>query len=315
MISILLSPLVPWMPSPESDFAQEIDWLYAFIFWISVFFFVLITVLTAWFAWKYRRGETIKLTPRITHDLRLELTWSLIPAFLILIIAFWGFNTFIKGAVAPSDSYEVLVTGKQWLWQFEHPNGTVETGELHLPLGKSVKLVMSSTDVLHSFFIPDYRVKHDVVPGRYTSIWFEPKKVGGHQVFCTEYCGDSHSGMLANIYVMTPEDYKAWEKGITQVEPTAENGRKIYEKAGCATCHSIDGSRLVGPSFKGLWGTPQPIVGGSPIMPDENYLRESILEPQAKIVDGYQGQAMPAFKGVLNDSQVNAVIAYIKSLK
>lgn len=315
MISILLSPLAPWMPSAESDFAYEIDLLYAFIFWISVFFFVLIVALTGWFAYKYRRGETIKLTPRITHDLRLELTWSLVPAFLILIIAFWGFNTFIKGAVAPSDSYEVLVTGKQWLWTFEHPNGVVESGELHLPMGKPVKLVMSSTDVLHSFFIPDYRVKHDVVPGRYTSVWFHPKKAGGHQVFCTEYCGDSHSGMLANIYVQTQQDYDKWLDQKKNFTPTAEIGEQIYKRAGCNTCHSVDGSRLVGPSFKGLWGTPQPIVGGSPIMPDENYLRESILEPQARIVDGYQGQAMPSFKGVLNDAEINSVILYIKSLK
>jgi cytochrome c oxidase subunit II len=312
---IFLTPWAPFMPDAKSDFAVSIDNLYGFIWWTMTFFFVIIVFCSVYFPWKYRRGPRPVMTPRITHNLALELTWSGIPALLIIIIAFWGINLYIKAYVPPGDAYEVNVTAKQWLWQFEHPDGTVESGELHVPLGRPIKLVMSSVDVIHSFFLPEFRVKSDVVPGRYTSIWFDPKQAGEHQVFCTEYCGDSHSAMLAKVFVLSPEEYAKYIAKFQHPEPTAENGRKLYLTAGCITCHTVDGSPLVGPSFKGIFGTPQPIVGMAPVIADENYIRESILEPQAKIVVNFQGQNMPSFKGVLNDDQIKAVIAYIKSVK
>lgn len=317
---ILLSPWAPFMPPAASDFANSLDNLYGFIWWTMAFFTIIIIFLTFYFPYKYRRKDKPTLTPRITHNLALELTWSGIPALLILIIAFWGFNLFVKAYVPPGgDVTEINVTGKQWAWSFEHvmgkASGETEPGELHVELGKPVKLIMSSTDVIHSFFIPDFRVKSDVVPGRYTTIWFDPKVPGEHQVFCTEYCGDSHSAMLAKVIVLSPPDYKVWLDGIKNVPPTPEKGAELFQKAGCVTCHSVDGSPRVGPSLKGVFGTPQPIVGGDPVIAEENYIRESILQPQAKIVQNFQGQNMPSFQGVLNDSQINAIIAYIKTLK
>ncbi|HZS06872.1 MAG TPA: cytochrome c oxidase subunit II [Blastocatellia bacterium] len=316
---ILLSPWAPFMPDAKSDFAEKIDLLYGFIWWAMTFFFVLIVAAMIYFPYKYRRGAQPTLTPRITHNLLLELTWSGIPALLILVIAFWGINLYVRAYVPPGDNYEVNVTGKQWLWQFEHTggkaSGLAESGELHVPMGKPINLVMSSMDVIHSFFLPDFRVKADVVPGRYTNIWFDPREPGEYQVFCAEYCGDSHSGMLAKVIVQTPEEFEKWYKGIIIFDPTVDKGKEYYQKAGCVTCHSVDGSTLVGPSFKGIFGTPQPLTNGTSVVADENYIRESILQPQAKIVKGFEGQQMPSFQGVLNDSQLNSIILYIKSLK
>lgn len=307
------------MPPAKSDFANSLDTLYGFIWWTMTFFFVIIVFLTFYFPYKYRRGERPTLTPRITHNLALELSWSVIPGLLIIVIAFWGFNLFVKAYVPPGgDVLEVNVTGKQWLWQFEYPDGTVTTGDLYVPANRDIKLVMSSTDVLHSFFIPDFRVKSDVVPGRYVSIWFHPKELGDHQVFCTEYCGDSHSAMLAKVHVLPPDEY---EKFLTlgppefRNKPPAERGARWFQSAGCVTCHSVDGVRLVGPTFKGVFGRTEQLVGGASVTVDENYIRESILEPQAKIVNTFEGQQMPSFKGVLKDSQITDIIEYMKTLK
>ncbi|HWQ31294.1 MAG TPA: cytochrome c oxidase subunit II [Blastocatellia bacterium] len=315
---ILLSPWAPFMPPAKSDFAGSLDTLYGFIWWTMAFFFVIIVFLLFYLPYKYRRGDKPTLTPRITHNLALELTWSGIPALLIIVIAFWGFNLFVKAYVPPGgDVTEINVTGKQWAWSFEHKDGTVIPGELHVPVGRPVKLVMSSTDVIHSFFIPDFRVKSDVVPGRYSSIWFTPKEVGDHQVFCTEYCGDSHSAMLATVHVVTEEQYKETLEngGLPKEAPPAQRGALIYQRAGCVTCHTVDGVRLVGPTFKGIFGRTEQLVGGGSLTVDENYIRESILQPQAKIVAGFEGQQMPSFQGVLNDRQIGWIIEYLKTLK
>lgn len=304
------------MPPAKSEFASSVDTLYGFIWWTMTFFFVIVVFLMIYLPYKYRRGDKPTLTPRITHNLALELTWSGIPALLLVVIAFWGFNLFVKAYVPPGgDVTEINVTGKQWAWSFEDKDGNVSTGDLYVPVGKPVKLVMSSTDVIHSFFIPDFRVKSDVMPGRYSLIWFTPKELGEHQVFCTEYCGDSHSAMLAKVHVLSPEEYEKkridpYPEGWT----TAQKGEAIYKSAGCMTCHTTTGERLVGPTFKGIFGRSEQIVGGN-VTVDENYLRESILQPQAKIVAGFEGQAMPSFQGVLKDQQINWVIDYLKTVK
>ena len=318
-MNILLQWWSPFLPPANSTAASSVDNLYGFIFWLTMIFFVLVIGPGAWFAYKYRLkpGEEAKPTPRITHHLGLELTWSIIPLILCLIIAVWGFWDFMVLGVAPADADEIYVTGYRWGWRFEHKDGTKELNELHLPEGKTIKLIMTSEDVIHSFFIPDFRVKHDLPPGRYTSIWFTPIGVGTHQVFCTEYCGDGHSGMLAKIFVLPKDKYGEWERVGTPLgdgETAESRGKQLYADKGCVTCHSSDGSRLTGPSFKGIFGQPQPLTDGTSVNIDENYIRESILNPQAKIAQSY-APVMPSFQGTLRETEITYLIAYIKSLK
>jgi cytochrome c oxidase subunit II len=316
------NPFSPFMPPQASTVAGEVDLLYGFIFWLSVVFFFLVLGPAAWFVWKYRqKGDQVHPTPWITHNLPLELAWSVIPLILVVIIAVWGFWGYMSLNVTPANAEDVYVTGYKWGWRFEHRDGTKELGELHVPVGKTVKLIMTSmedtndkTPVIHSFFIPSMRVKQDLPPGRYTYLWFTPTVEGEHQVFCTEYCGDGHSQMLAKVIVMSPPDYKKWLDGDNLPEPTAQIGEALYKSKACVTCHSIDGTKLAGPTFKGLWGTQQPLVNAPPVLVDENYVRESILNPQAKIAEGY-APVMPAYQGLLKDKEVQALILYIQSLK
>ncbi len=309
----------PFLPPAASTASSSVDNLYGFIFWLTMILFVLVMGPAAWFMYKYRLkpGEEAKPTPRITHHLGLELTWSIIPLILCLVIAVWGFWDFMVLGVAPADAEEVNVTGYKWGWRFEHKDGTKELNELHVSEGKTIKLVMTSEDVIHSFFIPDFRVKHDLPPGRYTSLWFTPIGIGTHQVFCTEYCGDGHSGMLAKIIVMPKDKYEEWSRVGTPLsdgETPESRGKQLYADKGCATCHSIDGSKLTGPSFKAIFGQPQPLTDGTTVTMDENYMRESILNPQAKIAQGY-APVMPSFQGILKETEITYLIAYIKSLK
>lgn len=310
----------PFLPPADSTASSSVDNLYGFIFWLTMIFFVLVIGPGAWFVYKYRLkpGEEAKPTPRITHHLGLELTWSIIPLILCLVIAVWGFWDFMVLGVAPADAEEIYVTGYKWGWRFEHKDGFKELNKLHIPEGKTVKLIMTSEDVIHSFFIPDFRVKHDLPPGRYTSLWFTPTTKAGseHQVFCTEYCGDGHSGMLAKIYVWAPEKIKELKLvGDPDFVPDAANGEKVYKEKNCNTCHSVDGSKLTGPSFKGIWGGPQPITGGPTVTVDEEYVRESIVNPQAKIAEGYPAGLMPSYQGLVSQKEILAVIEYMKTLK
>ncbi len=315
----ILLQWAPFMPPADSHNAVNVDLLYGFIFWLSIVLFILVMGPGAWFVYKYRlkKGEEHKPTPRITHHLGLELTWSIIPLILCFVIAVWGFWDFMALGVAPADTEDIYVTGYKWGWRFEHRDGTKELNELHLPEGKKIKLIMTSEDVIHSFFIPDFRVKADLPPGRYTSLWFEPIGVGTHQVFCTEYCGDGHSGMLAKVIVQPKDKYEEWRvKGPEPPDgkPPVEWGKDLYSAKGCNTCHSVDGSKLAGPSFKGIYGNPQPLTTGTSVNVDEEYIRESILNPQAKIAEGY-APVMPSFQGIIKQTELNALTEYIKSLK
>jgi cytochrome c oxidase subunit 2 len=234
-----------------------------------------------------------------------------------MMIFFWGFKGYIKAAVAPNDATEIVVTAKKWVWQFEYPDGTRTLNDLHVPLNKPVKLVMHSEDVIHSFFVPSFRLKRDVIPGRYTQLWFTATEPGVQQVFCAEYCGKGHSDMLAKIHVDTDEQYETFlREGDEQVRqmPLQELGRQVYENKGCATCHSIDGTRGQGPSWKGIYGQVHMGTDGKGHLVDENYIRESILYPQAVIVQGYQ-PIMPTFQGLLLEREILGAIEYIKSLK
>lgn len=310
------------MPPQASNVAGEVDSLYGFIFWLSVVFFVLVLGPTFYFVWKYRqKGDEVKPTPWITHNLALELAWSIIPLLLVVVIAVWGFWGYMSLSIAPVNAEEIQVTGYKWGWRFEHRNGTKELGELHVPVGKTVKLIMSSieedpnnTPVIHSFFVPDFRVKQDLPPGRYTYLWFTPTVEGKHQVFCTEYCGDGHSRMLADLYVQSEQEFADWKKTGGLQEASVDVGAALYKSKGCVSCHTVDGSKLVGPSFKGIWGADQPLQAGPAVKVDENYVRESILQPNAKVAQGYPA-VMPSYQGLLKDKEVESLILYIKSLK
>jgi len=311
-----------WLPENASNLATGVDNVLLFVTVLSVFFFLLISAVLIGFAIKYRRKTEYDETPYITGNELLEVIWTVIPSVLLMIIFAWGYIEYRKMRHPPENAMEVNVIARQWLWQFDYYNGKKTINELYVQQDRPVRMVMRSDDVLHSFFVPAFRVKQDILPGNYTQLWFIPTKAGTFDLFCAEYCGTGHSKMLAKVHVLGPEAYAIWEKGIGIDEgtavasslPPAEQGGELFNKRGCNACHSIDGSVLVGPSFKGLFGKDEKLTNGKTINVDENYLRESILQPQLNIVEGYQ-PVMPAFEGILSDEEVTALIEYIKTLK
>jgi cytochrome c oxidase subunit 2 len=310
-----------------SDGAAAVDGVYNFIFWFSVVFTVVITALIAYFIVKYKRQRGVRPEPT-GHFNRLEIVWTVIPTLFIGVLFHVGYSTYIRNATAAEGATEIRVRAKKWSWEFEYPSGDRIPQELTLEQGRPYKMILSSEDVLHSFFIPEFRLKRDVVPGQYSFITFTPTVVGPANVFCAEYCGTSHSGMLATVKVLSPKDYKEFEKGLGKCaegpaicdEKHPEKwGEVLFAKNACTACHGAGGSGMMGdskspgPRLAGVFGTMQPLTVGGPVMADENYIRESILRPQAKIVAGYTNVQMPAF--VLKDDQLDAIIAYVKSLK
>ena len=306
------------LPAAKSTIAHEVDGLFLFITISGAILVAGITAAIIYFSYKYRRRSENDVTPLITHNSMLEVTWSIIPLIIVLIVFGWGFKTFVKMTTPPDDAYEVNVRAQKWLWKFNYVNGASSIDTLHVPANKPVKLVMQSADVIHSFFVPDYRVKQDVIPNRYTSVWFEAKEPGESVIFCTEYCGLQHSDMHGVVVAHEQEKFDNWlaaneggSKG-SDLSP-AEYGEKLVSENACNSCHSIDGTDMVGPTFKGLWGKEEMLKSGESITVDENYLRESILNPQAKIVQGY-GPSMPPYQGQLSNEQINAIIEYIKTI-
>jgi len=305
------------LPQQASTLAPNIDHLFWFVTGINVVFFALIAVLVVIFMRVYRRRGPNEVTPHITHNQRLEIVWSVVPLFILIGVFFWGFHGYVNAQIAPANAIEIQVTGKKWVWQFEYPDGMRTLNSFHVPVNRPVRLVLSSEDVIHSFFVPNFRIKKDAVPGRYTEEWFNATKPGVYQVFCTEYCGKGHSDMLAKVYVDNEADYQKWlVEGDEEIKkmPLPELGKLVHENRGCATCHTLDGSRGQGPSWKGIWGQVHTMSDGTQIKVDENYIRESVLEPQAHVVQGFE-PIMPTFKGLLRDREILGVIEFIKGLK
>lgn len=304
------------LPPARSTVAAETDALFHFINITSIILLVGITIAIIYFAIKYRRRSDDDVTPFITHNNKLEITWSVIPLILVLIVFGWGWNGYMTLITVPDDAYEVRVVAKSWLWEFHYDNGIVSVNELHVPANRPVKLVMSSDDVIHSFYVPDFRVKRDVLPNRYSSLWFEATEVGEFTVYCTEYCGTAHSNMLAKVITHSQEDFETWLATADAIDESlspVELGEQLVQRNACMTCHSVDGSRLQGPSFQGIWMREQTMTDGTVVTSDANYIRESILEPNVKIVQGYQ-PVMPNYTGVLNDRQIDAIIEYLKTV-
>lgn len=308
------------LPPAGSEFAKEVDAVFLGIYWLSVVLFWGITLTALYFAWRYR-FKPGRVTPHQTHNTTLEILWSVIPLLICVGLFFWGLNGWMKQAVAPGDAMEVLVTGKQWLWEFEYPDGSRTVNDMHVPVGKPVKLTMTSEDVLHDFYVPDMRVKMDVIPGRYTQIWFTPAVLGPHTFTCAEYCGKDHSGMKGIMTVESQEDFdKFLLTGGTEWETYrnenrwADWGKLQYERKGCNSCHSVDGTGSKGPTWKGLWGKTETMRDGSRVVVDAAYLEESMLNPNAKVVEGYE-PVMPTFQGLLRNHEIRGLVAYIESLQ
>lgn len=309
------------LPPAKSTLAEQTDTLFWFVHLSSLVLTIGLIAVIVYFVIKYRRQSDNEVTPVITHNNALEVTWSVIPLILVLIVFGWGYEVFMNQRIAPDDAYEINVTAQKWIWQFQYENGARSTGNLHVPAGRPVKLIMSSNDVIHSFYVPDYRLKQDVVPGQYTEMWFNAPDTGRSTVYCTEYCGTGHSDMMGEIIVHSQEEFDTWlannSSGGSKPEDLApaEWGKQLAKQNACQTCHSTDGSRLTGPTWQGIFEHEVTLSDGSTVTADENYIRESILEPEAKIVQGFQAGLMPTYQGQLNDEQINAIIEYIKTLK
>ncbi len=331
------------LPLQGTEIAARWDSLYNFLLYLSIFFFVLVLGAMLYFiaSFKHRPG---KKTKYMTGNHLLEAVWIAVPTLLLMGIFVWGYSIYHSMTQAPADAYEIRVIGKQWLWTFQYDNGKTTVNEVFVPVNHPVKFIMTSEDVLHSFFVPSFRIKQDVVPGMYSSIWFNATVPGKHQVFCTEYCGTSHSAMLAKVVVLTDDQWKAWNRNkklesipdavqeLAQVSQDqvhisaasvqsavvqtslAQQGRVVHETKGCIACHSVDGTTKVGPTHKGLFGSKVELANGKTIVADENYIRNHIENPQSNTVKGFN-PVMPTFKGLLTELEMNALIAYIKSIK
>ncbi len=318
-ITVVMAQAQSFMPTQGTEIAKSIDNLYAFLLVISLVSCVIVIGGMIYFAIKYKRKSENDVTAYITHDTRLEILWSVIPLILFLFVFAWGWVIYHDMRTMPKDALEIHVTGKQWAWAVEYKNG-VRSTEVVVPVGRDVKIILTAEDVLHSFYVPSFRIKQDAVPGRYTAVWFRADKLGDFHLFCTEYCGTQHSGMITKLRVLSQEDFDQWLTTESEVStlPMAQRGAKIFQTRACASCHNVDNPAVkVGPSMYKLFGAENhELLDGSKITADENYLRESILNSQAKIVKGFGPRsAMPAFQGQLSEVEVTALIEYIKGLK
>jgi cytochrome c oxidase subunit II len=305
---------LPFYPEQASNFAPHVDELMTFLIFVSVFFATAITIAIVYFFFKYHRKSEGEIGAPIHGDLRLETAWIVVPSIMALAMFGWGAVIYVNYRHTPNDTMDIYVVGKQWMWKIQQPNGRREINELHVPVGRDVKLILASEDVIHDFYVPAFRVKMDVVPGHYNTMWFRPTKPGRYHFFCSQYCGTNHAVMGGWVTVMEPSDYAAWLSGTTGIEanPVAA-GEKLFTEKACSTCHLSNGTGRA-PSLNGVYGGTVPLSDGSRVTADDAYIRESILFPAAKIVAGYQ-PLMPSFQGQLTEEQILSLTAYIKSLQ
>lgn len=307
-----------WFPPAASTFAKDVDWLYMAILYISAFFFVGVVATMIVFVIKFRRRPGYEGDSRALHNNALEITWTVIPSLIVCWIFAEGVNGYMDMMTPPAETIDINVTARQWDWSFQYPNGAI-SDQLHIPNNQAIRLNMRSEDVLHSFYVPAFRAKADVVPGRVIEMWFQPIMEGEFDLFCAEYCGDLHSGMIKRhgVVVHDQAGYDAWlaEASKPPVNPVA-HGFWLYKRLGCASCHStIEGKSIVGPSFAKSYGKSFKTVKGTDIKFDQQYIRQSILEPQGEIREGYQNASqMPSFQGKVNEEQLSALTAFLQAL-
>jgi cytochrome c oxidase subunit II len=307
-----MRPSLPLFPEQASTFAERVDALYYYLLSVSGFFTLLIFALIFLFAIKYRRRSEDERPRPILGSLPLEVVWIAIPFILVMVMFGWGASLYFTAFSPPADALEIFVVGKQWMWKVQHPEGRREINELHVPIGYPVKLTMTSQDVIHSFYVPAFRIKMDAVPGRYTSTWFQASKTGTFHLFCAEYCGTAHAGMGGQVVVMRPSEYEQWLRTGAPEEPLAAAGERLFQQLGCSGCHSPN-SIVRAPPLEGIYGKPVPLQSGHVVTADESYIRDSILLPQKDVVAGY-APVMPTFQGRISEEELMQIIAYIRSL-
>ena len=304
---------MPLLPERASSFAGEVDALFLFIVAVTVFFTVAVSIAAVYFAVKYRRRSDADRPAEIHGSLLLELTWTLVPLGIVVVMFVWGAKVFFHMNRPPDDAMTVSVVGKRWMWKLQHPTGQREINELHVPLGRAVKLVITSEDTIHSFFVPAFRIKKDAVPGRYNVAWFRATRTGTFHLFCAEYCGTEHSKMIGKVVVLEPEAYQTWLAGGPPPESPVAAGEKLFTELNCVTCHRPDSAGR-GPVLEGIFGRPIKLASGDTVVADEAYVRESIVNPAARVVAGYQ-PVMPTYLGQVSEEQLISLVAYIQSLQ
>jgi cytochrome c oxidase subunit 2 len=304
---------IPLVPESASSFSWKVDALYFYLSGVTLFFTLLISATLIFFVIRYRRRTPYEIPRPVAGSHKLETVWTVIPFVISMTMFVWGASVYFEQYKPPQNAIEVYVVGKQWMWKLQHATGQREINELHVPIGRKVKLIMTTEDVIHDFFVPAFRTKADVVPGRYTTLWFEATKPGTYHLFCAEYCGMNHSGMTGTVIVMEPRDFDNWLSGNTGTTTPAAAGQQLYQTLGCASCHGANGEGGRGPELAGLFGREVSLANGGTVRADEGYLRESIVNPQAKLVAGF-GPIMPTFQGQVSEDQLMQLVAYIKSM-
>jgi cytochrome c oxidase subunit 2 len=305
---------LPFMPESASTISPKVDALYFYLTGVTLFFVFLISGVLIFFVIKYRRRTPFEIPRPIAGSHKLETIWSVIPFIIAMSIFAWGAQVYFEQVRPAANTNEIYVVGKQWMWKLQHTTGQREINELHIPVGRKIKLIMTSEDVIHSFYIPAFRIKTDVLPGRYMIAWFEATKTGTYHLFCAEYCGMNHSGMIGSIIVMEPTEFDNWLSGNANQQAPAVAGQQLYQSLGCVSCHGANGEGGRGPTLAGLFGRKVFLQNGQTLTADESYVRESIENPQAKLVSGF-GPIMPTFQGQVTPEQLIQIMAYIKSLQ
>jgi cytochrome c oxidase subunit 2 len=307
------APAFPLVPERAATVAGEVDSLFLFILTVTGLFTILIWAALLYLAIRYRRRSDADRPAEVHGSIALELTWTVIPLVLMMVMFAWGAKVYFHLNRPPDDAMTVSVVAKRWMWKMQQPTGQREINELHVPAGRAVKLVLTSEDVIHSFFVPAFRIKKDVVPGRYNVAWFRATKSGTYHLFCAEYCGTEHARMTGRIVVMEPDAYQTWLAGGPTPESPVAAGEKLFTDLNCITCHRADSAGR-GPVLQGLFGRPVKLSDGETVVADEAYLRESIVNPAARVVAGYQ-PVMPTFQSQVSEEQLIALVAYIHSLQ
>jgi len=304
---------IPFVPESASTQSGKVDALYFYLSGVTVFFTLLIALAIIFFVIRYRRRTPHEVPRPMAGSHTLEMLWSVIPFVIAMSFFVWGAQIFFANSRPPTDALEVYVVGKQWMWKFQHTTGQREINELHVPVGRKIKLIMATEDVIHDVYIPAFRIKADVVPGKYTTEWFEATKTGRYHLFCAEYCGMNHSGMGGWVVVMEPTEFDNWLSGNVGAQSTATSGHQLFQTLGCASCHGNNGEGGRGPALLGVFNSQVQLASGQTVHGDESYIRESILMPAAKITAGYQ-PIMPTFQGLVTEEQLLQLIEYVKSL-
>lgn len=305
---------IPFVPESASTVSGKVDALYFYLSGVTAFFTLLISGVLIFFVIKYRRRMPNEIPRPVAGSHKLETIWSVIPFMIAMSMFAWGAQIYFQNSRPPKNANEIYVVGKQWMWKIQHSTGQREINELHVPVGRKIRLIMTSEDTIHDFFIPAFRIKADVLPGRYTTQWFEATKPGTYHLFCAEYCGMNHSGMIGSVIVMQPTEFDNWLSGNASQQSPAVAGQQLFQSLGCVSCHGANGEGGRGPALAGLFGRKVFLTNNQTVTADEAYIRESIENPQAKIVSGFN-PIMPTFQGQVTPEQLIQIISFIKSLQ